>query len=560
MFRIMAPEVRQVYSAPMADGDRDLTHLPDLRLKPQHGPVRGRRPIYQDLLPPCNHACPAGEPIQGWLDHVQAGRYHDAWALLVEANPFPAVHGRVCYHPCETGCNRDRLDGAVRIHSVERFLGDMALDEGWRLPEPAPSTGRRVLVVGAGPSGLSAAYHLRRRGHDVVVRDAGPVAGGMMHFGIPAYRLPRAVLDAEVARLVDLGITFEFDHKVTDLEGEWSEGGFSAVFLAVGAHLGKRVGIPARDAGRMLDALAFLKGVESGTPPRLGRRVAVYGGGNTAMDAARTAARLGYEPLIIYRRDRDHMPAHPEEADDALEEGVKIHWLRSITGVDGAAVTVEVMALDEKGRPRGTGQFETIEADSLILALGQDTDTTFLKGVAGVVLTGDGSVMVDDTMMTGRSGLFAGGDMVPAERTVTYAVGHGRRAATHIDAYLRRERHVAPEPPPIATYDKLHLWFYTDVSHRPQPRLAADTRRAGFEEVVAGLQDEDARREAARCLSCGTCFECDGCYAACPEDAIIKLGPGRRYEYDYAKCTGCAVCFEQCPCHAISMVPEPQAQ
>jgi formate dehydrogenase beta subunit len=555
----MAPDCRQVYSAAMADGDHDLTHLPDLRHKPHHGPFRTRRPIYQDLLPPCNHACPAGEPVQGWLDHAQAGRYREAWSLLVQANPFPAVHGRVCYHPCESACNRGKLDAAVSIHSVERFLGDMALAQRWPLPGGAPASGRAVLVVGAGPSGLAAAYHLRRLGHDVVVRDAGPVAGGMMHFGIPAYRLPRAILDAEVQRLADMGVVFQFNHKVVDLESEWHEGAFAAVFLAVGAHLGKRVGIPARDAARMLDALAFLKDVESGAPPRLGRRVAVYGGGNTAMDAARTAVRLGYEPLIIYRRDRDHMPAHAEEADDALEEGVKIHWLRSITGMDGEGLTVEIMALDDQGRPRGTGQFENIAADALILALGQDTDTTFLKGVSGVMLTADGSVIVDDAMMTGRAGLFAGGDMVPAERTVTHAVGHGRRAATHIDAWLRRQAAVALEQLPIATFDKLHLWFYTDVSHRPQPRLGSDARRTTFGEVVAGLSEGEAQREAARCLSCGTCFECDGCYAACPEDAILKLGPGQRYAYDYARCTGCAVCFEQCPCHAISMVPEPQA-
>ncbi|AMY10867.1 Glutamate synthase [NADPH] small chain [Luteitalea pratensis] len=544
----------------MVDRDRDLTHLPDLWHKPQHGPVRSRRPVYEDLLPPCNHACPAGEPIQGWLDHAQAGRYREAWSLLVQANPFPAIHGRVCYHPCESACNRGKLDAAVSIHSVERFLGDLALDQGWPLPAGAPASGLKVLVVGAGPSGLSAAYHLRRLGHDVVVRDAGPVAGGMMHFGIPAYRLPRAILDAEVGRLADLGVVFEFNHKVTDLETEWQDGGFAAVFLAVGAHLGKRAGIPARDAGRMLDALAFLKNVEAGTPPKLGRRVAVYGGGNTAMDAARTAVRLGYEPLIIYRRDREHMPAHGEEADDALEEGVKIHWLRSIAGMDGGALTVEVMALDERGRPHGTGEFETIEADALILALGQDTDTSFLKGVSGVTMTSDGSVIVDAAMMTGRRGLFAGGDMVPAERTVTYAVGHGRRAATHIDAWLRKQAYATTDTGPIATFDKLHLWFYTDVSHRPQPRVDADIRKTGFGEVVAGYTEQEAQREAARCLSCGTCFECDGCYAACPEDAILKLGPGKRYAYDYAKCTGCAVCFEQCPCHAISMVPEPEAQ
>ena len=293
--------------------------------------MRSRRPLYQDLLPPCNHACPSGEPVQAWLALAQGGRHREAWETLVQANPFPAVHGRVCYHPCESSCNRERLDGAVSIHSIERFVGDLAIEQGWPLPPGTPSSGQRVLVVGAGPSGLSAAYHLRRLGHAVVVRDAGPIAGGMMHFGIPAYRLPRTVLDAEVARLVGLGVVFEFNHRVEDLEIEWRDGGFAAVFVAVGAHLSKRATIPACDAGRMLDAVSFLRDVEAGTPPRLGRRVAVYGGGNTAMDAARTVLRLGHEPLIIYRRDREHMPAHDFEATDALEEGVKIHWLRAIT-------------------------------------------------------------------------------------------------------------------------------------------------------------------------------------------------------------------------------------
>ena len=543
----------------MSDHQKDLTQLPDLHHKPEHGPVRSRRPVYQDLLPPCNHACPAGEPVQGWLAHAQAGRYREAWDLLVQANPFPAIHGRVCYHPCESSCNRERLDGAVSIHSVERFLGDLAIEQGWPLPAGAPSSGRRVLVVGAGPSGLSAAYHLRRLGHEVVVRDAGPVAGGMMHFGIPAYRLPRTVLDAEVARLVGMGVVFELNHRVENLEAEWKDGGFAAVFLAVGAHLSKRSGIPARDAGRMLDAVSFLRDVEAGTPPKLGRRVAVYGGGNTAMDAARTALRLGHEPLIIYRRDREHMPAHDFEAAEALEEGVKIHWLRAIKGLEGGALKVEVMALDADGRPHPTGEVETIEADDLILALGQETDTRFLRGVDGVIFNDDGTVVVDDGMMTGRRGLFAGGDMVPAQRSVTYAVGHGSTAARHIDAFLRDAGFNAPASPPIATFDKLHLWFYTGVAHRPQARATMDERRATFGEVVGGLSEPAARHEASRCLSCGTCFECDGCYAACPEDAVIKLGPGRRYEFDYQKCTGCAICFEQCPCHAISMVREPDA-
>jgi NADPH-dependent glutamate synthase beta subunit-like oxidoreductase len=537
----------------------DLTLPPDLSLRRRTGPLRQQRPVYVDLLPPCNEACPAGENIQAWLALAQAGHFREAWETILQENPLPAVHGRVCYHPCESHCNRKRLDGEVTIHAVERFLGDLAISENW-IPSPAASsTGRRVLVVGAGPSGLSAAHHLARLGHAVEVHDAGPVAGGMMHFGIPAYRLPRNILEAEAERIARSGVRFVFNHKVEDLLAEKAAGRFDAVFVAVGAHLSKRTSIPARDAGRILDAVSFLQDVESGLAPRLGRRVAIYGGGNTAMDAARVALRLGHEPLIVYRRDYAHMPAHQFEADDAMAEGVKIHWLRSIASIDATQMTVEVMRLDERGRPQPTGEFETLEADDLILALGQDTDSAFMRKVPGIAFKDDGTVIVSPQFETGHAGIFAGGDMVPSERTVTIAVGHGKKAARAIDAWLRGETYAPAPKKPIAGYDKLHLWFYTDAARRPQPQVDMARRRSSFAEVVKGLSQADAVYEASRCLSCGNCFECDGCYGACPEDAIIKLGPGRRYEYDYAKCTGCAVCFEQCPCHAISMIPEPPA-
>jgi NADPH-dependent glutamate synthase beta subunit-like oxidoreductase len=468
------------------------------------------------------------------------------------------VHGRVCYHPCEDACNRKDLDDAVSIHAVERFLGDQALEQGWTLPCDAQPSGKRVLVVGAGPSGLSAAWHLRLRGHQVVVRDAGPVAGGMMHFGIPKYRLPRRVLDREIERIAAMGIEIELNHKVTNLVQEQIGGRFDAVFLAIGAHLGKRLDIPARDAGRIYDALQFLKAVEFGDdPPRLGRRVAIYGGGNTAMDAARTAQRLGAEPVIIYRRTRAEMPAHDCEADDALTEGVKIHWLRTITDIDESSVRVEMMRLDENRYPQPTGEFETLEVDSLILALGQDTDTAFLTQVPGLAFKKDGTVVVGPDMQTGRAGVFAGGDMVPYARTVTTAVGHGKQAARHIDAFLRREIWTRPAKHERATLEMLRLWYQAEAQTRAQRTIDLPRRRQTFEEVVDGLDAESARYEAQRCLSCGNCFECDGCYSACPEHAVLKLGPGRRYEYDLARCTGCAICYAQCPCGAIAMVPEP---
>ena len=534
----------------------DFTAIVDLTAAPGTGAVRVQRPIYVDLLPPCNQACSAGENIQAWLEHARAGRYREAWLTLVRDNPLPAVHGRVCYHPCENRCNRGALDSAVSIHAVERFLGDRAAEEGWRLPIEAPPSGKRVLVVGAGPSGLSAAYHLARLGHAVEIHDASPLAGGMMQFGIPAYRLPRADLVKEVRQIEAMGVAIVLNHKVEDLLTEKTEGGFDAAFVAIGAHLSRRVEIPARDAARVLDAVSFLRGVGHGEPPRLGRRVVVYGGGDTAMDAARTAKRLGAEDaVIVYHRDRSHMPAHVFEADEALEEGVTIKWLTSIKEIVGPTLTVEAMELDGQGQPRPTGHIETLSADAVVLALGQQTDSAFLGKIPGIECLPDGRVKVSASMMTGHPGIFAGGDAVGA-RSVTAAVGHGKKAARHIDAWLRGGTYLSAPKLPGVSFDMLHLPVYSDAERSEQPVLAPAQRVDSFAEVLAGLTESQAVYEAKRCLSCGNCFECDQCSAACPEQAIEKLGPGRRYRVLYDRCTGCAVCFDTCPCHAIDMIPE----
>ena len=529
---------------------------PNSSLANHTGSWRTVRPIYVDRLPPCNHACPAGENIQSWLYYAEEGKYKEAWDVLMRDNPFPALHGRVCYHPCETACNRAQLDEAVGIHAVERFLGDRAIQEGWQVM-PGTATGKTVLIIGAGPSGLSAAFHLARFGHAVTIYDAGPKAGGMMRFGIPKYRLPRDILDAEIARIEAMGVTIRLNHKVEDLEAVLKAGNFDAVFLAIGAHLAKRTEIPGRDAGKIMDAAGFLKSLEGKTPPKIGRRVVVYGGGNTAIDAARTAKRLGAEEaVIVYRRDRAHMPAHDFEIREALEEGVVIHWLRTIKRAEESKYTVEVMELDETGRPRPTGLFEEIDADTLILALGQNADTAFLRNVPGLKIAEDGVIDVDETMMTGRPGLFAGGDMVPSERTVTTATGHGKKAARHIDAYLRGTRYVKTAPHPIATFDKLNTWYYTDAERSKQPILEAARRRSTFDEVAGGLDPSTALLEARRCLSCGNCFECDNCYGVCPDNAVIKLGPGKRFAFNYDYCKGCGICVQECPCGAIEMVKE----
>ncbi|MEK8049095.1 NAD(P)-binding protein [Ideonella sp. DXS22W] len=532
-----------------------ITLDPGSSLANHTGSWRSQRPVYADHLPPCNAQCPAGEDIQGWLFHAESGDYEAAWRHLTRDNPFPATMGRVCYHTCEAACNRGKLDAAVGINSVERFLGDIAIARGWAFTPPVQDTDRHVLVVGAGPSGMSAAYHLRRLGHRVTVKEAGPALGGMMRFGIPRYRLPREVLEAEMQRIVALGVDVQLNTRVEDLRAEMR--GFDATFLAVGAHIAKRAFIPAKDSARILDAVSVLRSMEGDEQPLLGRRVAVYGGGNTAIDVARTARRLGAtEAVIVYRRTRGQMPAHDFEVEEALQEGVQVKWLSTISQAAGDTLTLEKMVLDADGRPQPTGEFETLQADSLVLALGQDVDLGLLDGVPGLSLH-DGVVQVDPaTLMTGCPGLFAGGDMVPAERNVTVAVGHGKKAARQIDAWLRDAPLPAAAKHAPASFERLNPWYYSDAPATVRPQLDAARRTSSFDEVQGGLTEANALFEARRCLSCGNCFECDNCYGVCPDNAVIKLGPGQRFAINLDYCKGCGVCAAECPCGAIDMVQE----
>ncbi|MCP4009325.1 MAG: NAD(P)-binding protein [Proteobacteria bacterium] len=519
------------------------------------GSWRTERPVYVDRLPPCNNACPAGENIQSWLGFAEEGDYEAAWRAIMDDNPLPAVMGRVCYHPCEGACNRAELDDAVGINSIERFLGDQALKHGWTV-EPGASTGKKVLIIGAGPCGLSAAYHLARFGHAVAVHDANPQAGGMTRYGIPKYRLPREKLRAEVARIENMGVTIRHDSRIDDVLAEKTNGSFDAVFLATGAQLPRRADIDSDGQIPLVEAVTVLRDTELDNPTVLRGNVVVYGGGNTAVDVARTAIRLGaLSATLIVIEARQDMPAHRFEIDEAVEEGVTIVNLRSIQKINGPTVTLEKMVRGEDRTPQPTGEHETIEASIVVEAIGQSTDVDALNDIEGLKVK-NGSVQVDTAMQTGADGVFAGGDMVPSARTVTTAIGHGKKAARNIDSWLQNTPYQPADKNEIADPAKLNTWYYSDAPRTIRPMLDVVRRMSGFAEVVGDLVEDNALFEARRCMSCGNCFECDNCYGVCPDNAVTKLGPGKRFAFKYDYCKGCGICAAECPCGAISMVPE----
>lgn len=538
--------------------ETDITKPIDLSTHAEGtGPKRFRQPVYVDFMPPCNSACPAGQNIQAWMAHAQAGDYFSAFQTMMEDCPFPAIMGRVCVKPCETGCNRNHIDTTINIHAVERYIGDEAINKQWEVKLTAKPTGKRVLIVGAGPGGLSAAYHLKRMGHDVEIYDAGSHPGGLLWTGVPDYRLPKEILDAEINRIVKMGVNIRLNYKVTDILTEKDAGNFDAVYLAIGAQLIHAEEFPQDRSVYITDAFSFFNEVKSNTSPYIQKKVVVYGGGKLALYISRMIKRFGSDAAVYFAGDKKMMPAYDYETEDALAEGVDVQLYRSINKVENKKITLETMKV-EKGKAIGTGEFEMIDADVLIMANRQEADSGFLRSVNGVVVNDDGTVNIDAQRMTGYEGIFAGGDMLPGEnRSSTIAVGQAKKAARYINGYLLQQPFEKPDKHPTAGYRKLHMWYKTEAPQKEQDKLSPAIAVQNFEEVISGLSEPEARFEAQRCLSCGNCFECDGCFGACPEDAIIKLGKGNRYKFNLDACTGCAVCYEQCPCHAIEMIPEP---
>ncbi len=551
------------------------------------------QPAYHDRVAPCNQGCPVGIDIEGYMNLLREDRVDDARALLLAENPMPAVTGRVCHHPCESACNRRALDGAVAIHAVERMLGDLP-DGAPALATNATPRHEKVAVVGSGPAGLACAYHLARFGYAVTVFEAAEQAGGMLRLGIPEYRLPRDVLDRDIDRIVAQGVRIRCGERV-DTASAWSElaAEFSAVCVATGAHTSRSLGLRGEHLPGVRPGLAFLRDVNAGARPALGDRVVVVGGGNTAMDCARAALRLGAAVTVAYRRTRDEMPAITEEVEDARREGAEFVFLANpeeFTERDGcvSGVVCERMTLGEpdgsgRRRPVPTGELFTIAADSVLTAIGEAAE---LPGFPFVIEHTTSGLPVNGVGRTSRAPFFAGGDVTTLERTVADALGAGKRAAIGIDRHLRaltgeprldvnaeRTRYgvgnmsalrwLGLDPvrrvDPVNTVvgvDDLNLHQFARAARHDDAHLAPDAAlAAGFAEANGGLTTAEAMHEATRCLNCGVCTECDVCLIFCPDAAITRAaGGGYAIAMDY--CKGCGVCAAECPRGAITMTQD----
>ncbi len=537
------------------------------------GNWRAIRPVYRDKMPPCNNACGTNEKIQGYLDLVKRGKYLDAYALIKEDMPFPSVTGRVCYHPCEQACNRGQYDEAISIRAVERFLGDL----GQALPRDVvtagPPNGKKVAVVGSGPAGHSAAYQLARLGYEVTILEKSPKAGGLNRGGIPDWVLPQDVLDREIERLVELGITVKTNTEVgTDVAWDDLKKNYDAVVLAVGLTEPNSIRADGEDKDGVLYGLPFLRDIGMGTSTvRLGPRVAVIGGGNTAIDCAREALRQGAEEvtMITVEGSTGDMPCVPDDLHDMVEEGVELMHGFAVTSMLGngkvealhlhrarftGAINASPIAVDKDAAPA------RIAVDNVIIAVGQHAS---LKWLPDQFKTERGTIKIDRFGRLGDTMFFAAGDIVQVGSgrplMVVNAVGDGKRVAFNLDKVLRKEpleeRQVSIDV--ITDLKRMNMTYFPHFPRVQQPMLSAVSRRRTQDEVILAYSEEQAMDEAARCFSCGTCNACDNCYLVCPEPCIIRYDRSNGlYKILVDYCKGCRVCIEECPTGCLEGVPE----
>ena len=517
-------------------------------------------PVYADRIAPCAQACPLGVPIARYMHLLKKGEYREAWKLIVSANPLPAVTGRVCYHECEGGCNRKELDEALNIHGVERFLGDAAIDENWQLDPPAETVeGPPVAVLGSGPAGLGCAYALRMQGYPVIVYERENSPGGMLRVGVPQFRMPRRLLDAEIARLERIGVEFRCGRAVEDL-AEISRL-VRAVFLGSGAHGSRDPRVEGSVLEGVFFGLDFLKAYNCGQPPETGRKLAIIGGGNTAIDVARAGRRLGAEVDLYYRRTESEMPAHPEELAEARAEGARFNFQVApllLTSESGGRVTAVRFVrmrqgdLDESGRARPMpieGSEFRAAADMVVFAVGEVPELDYL-GPDGE--KEGGRLAVDQLCRTSRPGVFAGGDIVPGENSVSHALADGIAAARNMGLLFKNPGYMVRIRPAQTPVDRGQLNLdYFSAAPRAEATPRLESEPVGSAEARSTLTPDQAAAEAGRCINCGTCVDCDNCLIFCPDMAIYCHNGGYMVKTDY--CKGCGICAEECPRGVIAM-------
>lgn len=521
------------------------------------GSWRYMRPLYQNKMPPCTQGCPARERIPQYFALVKEKRYEEAWHVILDSNPLPGVCGRVCYHPCETACNREDFDRAISINCMERFVADQNFDNHFPDRFRVPSNGKKVAIIGSGPGGLSAAYFLARTGYSVTIYEAKSKPGGMLRLGIPKFRLPRAVVDKEIGDIQSLGVTILTDMAVGD-KVSWEElkQGHDAVLIATGAYENRSPGVPGTDLEGVTTGLKFLEMNNTGSSPTVGKRLMVVGGGNTAIDTARTAKRLGAEPTIVYRRSREEMPAVPEEIEEAEREGIPIHFLTNPVAFIGTQrvekvrlIAMELGPPDESGRRRPVpipGSETEQEVDQVMLAIGEKPDLAFLPKT---ITTKWDRVEIDGCQVTNEKGVFACGDAASGPNgTVVDAIATGKNAAKMIDKFLNGlPLHQSEPKSKVVGFDRLNLDYFTQAPRPKKQQLPLEEGAQGFAEINLGITEQDAQAEADRCFSCGVCTYCDTCLVFCPDVAISRKSDGPGYDINYDFCKGCGICVEECP-------------